>query len=368
MFQKAGPKRRPRWRTPLIVAAAVAVLGGVAGAFDDAEPSAPGTTVTVGTAAPTTAEVGPTAAPSPSPSPTPTAAPSRTADAAPPASPSPSAAPEAQASPGTALAAVAGLEVKGRAPKTGYDREAFAYRAYDQDRNGCDVRNDLLRRDLVDLVIGAGTSGCVVESGTLHDPYSGTAIPFVRGADTSGDVQIDHVVALSDAWQKGAQAWDASTLREFGNDPLNLLAVDGPLNNQKGDGDTATWLPPNAGYRCEYVARQVAVKVEYRLWVTGAERDAMVRVLTGCPDQPLPMRETVPLLPELVGAPAPAPAPAPTPAPAPAPGPAGSGTGTDPRVSTCAKALDAGYGPYVSGVDPEYDWYRDGDSDGTVCE
>jgi hypothetical protein len=362
MFQKRGPRRRSRWRTPLIVAAAVAVLGGVAGAFEDPEPSAPGTTVTVGTAAPTTAQPGPTAAPSPAPTPTPSA----TADAAASASPpSPAPDPQAQARPGTALAAVAGLEVKGRAPKTGYDREAFAYRAYDQDRNGCDVRNDILRRDLVDLAIGAGTGGCVVESGTLHDPYSGTAIPFVRGANTSGDVQIDHVVALSDAWQKGAQAWDASTLREFGNDPLNLLAVDGPLNNQKGDGDTATWLPPNTAYRCEYVARQVAVKAEYRLWVTGAERDAMVRVLTACPDQPLPARETAPLMPELAAG-APAPEPAPTPGPARAPAPAGAGA--DPRFSSCAKALDAGYGPYVSGVDPEYAWYRDGDSDGTVCE
>ncbi|MCK6212268.1 DUF1524 domain-containing protein [Georgenia sp. EYE_87] len=363
MFQNAGPRRRPRWRTPLIVAAAVAVLGGVAGAFDDVEPSAPGTPVAVGTAAPTTtAEPAPTAAPSPTPSPTPTAVPSPTAEAAP--SPSPAPGPPAGARPGTALAAVAGLEVKGRAPKTGYDREAFAYRAYDQDRNGCDVRNDILRRDLVDLAIGAGTSGCVVESGTLHDPYSGSAIAFVRGAATSGDVQIDHVVALSDAWQKGAQAWDASTLREFGNDPLNLLAVDGPLNSQKGDGDTATWLPPNQAYRCEYVARQVAVKAEYRLWVTGAERDAMVRVLTRCPDQPLPARETAPLMPEVAAAPA----PSPEPAPASAPAPGGGGAGTDPRFSSCAKALDAGYGPYVSGVDAEYDWYRDGDSDGTVCE
>ncbi|GAA4288822.1 DUF1524 domain-containing protein [Georgenia daeguensis] len=363
-MRKAGPRRPPRWRTPLLVAVAVAVLGGVAGAFDDAEAPAPATTVAVGSAAPTTTGPGPAPAPSVTPSATPSATADATADAAPSASASAGAV--TQARPGTALAAVAGLEVKGRAPKTGYDREAFAYRAYDHDRNGCDVRNDILRRDLVDLVIGPGTGGCVVESGTLHDPYSGTTIPFVRGADTSGDVQIDHVVALSDAWQKGAQGWDAPTLREFGNDPLNLLAVDGPLNSQKGDGDTATWLPPSAGYRCEYVARQVAVKVEYRLWVTAAEQDAMVRVLSACPDQPLPARETAPLMPELAAAPAPQPAPVPEPAPAPAPG--GSGAGTDPRFSSCAKALDAGYGPYVSGVDPEYGWYRDGDSDGTVCE
>ena len=102
-------------------------------------------------------------------------------------------------------------------------------------------------------------------------------------------MQIDHVVALSDSWQKGAQQWDAATREAFANDPLNLLAVDGPLNQQKGDGDTATWLPPNKAFRCAYVARQVGVKYTYGLWVTQAEQDAMVRVLSTCPTEPLPV-------------------------------------------------------------------------------
>src|SRR5690625_3193907 len=219
------------------------------------------------------------------------------ADTSAPTPPADSSIPAGPATPSTALETVAELEIKGRAPRTGYDRDAFAYREYDQDRNGCDVRNDILRRDLVDVDIRPNTNGCVVESGTVHDPYSGEAIDFVRGVGTSNAVQIDHVVALSDAWQKGAQAWDEATMREFGNDPLNLLAVDGPLNSQKGDGDTATWLPPNRGFRCAYVARQVAVKHEYELWVTQAEHDAMVRVLSTCPDEPLPERETAPLMP-----------------------------------------------------------------------
>ncbi|MEE6281618.1 GmrSD restriction endonuclease domain-containing protein [Georgenia sp. MJ170] len=265
---------------------------------------------------------------------------------------------------GSALAAAQDLVVKGRAPKTGYDRDLFAYRSYDQDRNGCDVRNDVLRRDLVDLVVEPGTNGCVVTVGLLHDPYSGAEISFRRGADTSSDVQIDHVVALSDAWQKGAQSWDGATMREFGNDPLNLLAVDGPLNSQKGDGDTATWLPPNTSFRCEYAARQVAVKHEYSLWVTDAEQRAMVSVLEECPDQPLPVRETAALMPELAGT---TPAPAPTSAPPASPAPVQGGS-TDPQFRTCKDAKAAGFGPYVSGADPEYDWYRDGDSDGTVCE
>jgi len=95
-------------------------------------------------------------------------------------------------------------------------------------------------------------------------------------------------VALSDAWQKGAQQWSDSKRRAFANDPLNLVAADSSANRQKGDGDTATWLPPNKAYRCDYVAGQVAVKTKYRLWVTQAEKDAMAKVLTACPDQKLP--------------------------------------------------------------------------------
>jgi hypothetical protein len=100
---------------------------------------------------------------------------------------------------------------------------------------------------------------------------------------TSDDVQIDHVVALSNAWQTGAQALDVYQRELIATDPLNLLAVNGPTNQSKGDGDAATWLPPAKGYRCAYVARQVAVKTRYKLWVTPAERDAIARVLTDCP-------------------------------------------------------------------------------------
>ncbi|GEM_PF-264178 len=197
---------------------------------------------------------------------------------------------------GTALAAVSVLDVKGRAPRTGYDRDLFGPAWADADHNGCDQRNDVLRRDLVDVETKPGTQGCVVLTGTFHDPYSGRTVPFQRGQGTSEAVQVDHVVALSDAWQKGAQQWDRGTREAFANDLLNLLAADGPLNQQKGDGDTATWLPPNVSFRCAYVARQVAVKAEYGLWVTPAERDAMVAVLSTCPDEPLPgVEPSVPL-------------------------------------------------------------------------
>lgn len=129
---------------------------------------------------------------------------------------------------------------------------------------------------------------CIVESGVLHDPYTNSIINFLRGVGTSNAVQIDHVVALSDAWQKGAQKLSSSARYALYNDPLNLLAVDGPTNGQKSDSDAASWLPPNKSYRCSYVARQVAVKQKYSLWVTAAEKEAIKRVLAKCPKQKLP--------------------------------------------------------------------------------
>lgn len=189
---------------------------------------------------------------------------------------------------GSALAALGTLTVKGRAPKTGYDRLKFGQAWADVDHNGCDTRNDVLRRDLRAYVLKSGTKGCIVLSGTLHDPYSGKTIAFARGADTSSLVQIDHVVPLSDAWQKGAQQWTAPKRTALANDLLNLLAVDGLTNQRKSDGDAATWLPPDKAYRCSYAARQIAVKARYGLWVTGAEKDALTRILAGCPSQKVP--------------------------------------------------------------------------------
>lgn len=201
--------------------------------------------------------------------------------------------PPTTSKPGDAVAALATLPVKGRAPKTGYARAQFGPAWSDVDRNGCDQRNDVLARDMTGETFKPATRLCVVLTGTLKDPYTGRTITFVRGEGTSEAVQIDHVVALSDAWQKGAQKLTATTRQNLANDPLNLLAVDGPTNQSKGDGDAATWLPPVTSYRCAYVARQVEVKAKYRLWVTAAERDAIARVLSGCPGQKLPPDSTV---------------------------------------------------------------------------
>jgi len=181
------------------------------------------------------------------------------------------------------IKAIETLAVKGRAPKTGYSRAAFGPAWADVDRNGCDTRNDILKRDLTQVTFRARTKDCVVESGVLADPFSGESITFQRGERTSALVQIDHVVALSNAWQTGIFKSDLATKRNFANDPLNLLAVKGSLNSQKGDGDAATWLPPNKQFRCDYVARQVEVKVKYNLWLTRAEKDAILRVLSNPP-------------------------------------------------------------------------------------
>lgn len=253
---------------------------------------------------------------------------------------------------GSALAAVARLDVKGRAPKTGYTRAQFGQAWYDTDHNGCDTRNDMLRRDLKSRQMA---NACKVLAGTLApDPYTGTSIRFVYGG--ASEVDIDHVVALSDAWQKGAATWAAGKRLALANDPLNLLAVDSSTNRAKGDGDAATWLPPYKVFRCTYVAKQVAVKGKYGLWVTAAERDAMTRVLATCPTMALPgpgSASTVAVRPSTPVQPVPDPVPAP---------PAGSV-----YYANCTAARTAGAAPIHRG-DPGYSTKLDRDGDGIACE
>ena len=372
---------RLRGRAASGVAAAVGfalltVGGAIAGPLEDtpaaAPPSSPSTT-TSSTTTPTTRDTpssetssAATLTSTTTASSTPAAATSTPPPATTASKPAPTTTRATAAAQGAALAALAKLAVKGRAPKTGYDRDRFGPAWADVDRNGCDTRNDILRRDLSHYVLEAGTHGCLVLSGSLKGPYTGQAIHFVRGVSTSTKVQIDHVVALSDAWQKGAQRLSATSREKFANDPLNLLAVDGPTNAAKGDGDAATWLPPNKSYRCPYAARQVAVKTKYHLWITAAERDAIARVLRGCPRQSLPAFKAIPLGGGSTKAPAPSTTHTATRTKAPAP--TKTASATDPQFRTCTDAKAHGYGPYYRGKDPEYDWYRDADSDGIVCE
>jgi len=249
---------------------------------------------------------------------------------------------------GTALAALEQLEVKGRAPKTGYDRDQFGGDWASID--GCDTRSRILARDMREQAHTAG-GGCLVASGILEDPYTGRAIRFRLGGPS--EVDIDHVVALSDAWQKGAQQWSYQRRVEFANDPLNLLAVDASANRQKGDGDAATWLPGNKRFRCAYVARQIAVKRRYRASVTAAEREAMARVLARCPGTRLPAGRPV----RISVQPKPAGAPAPRNVEAPA------------VFANCDAVRAAGRGPIKRGDrDYEANVHMDRDRDGVACE
>ena len=189
---------------------------------------------------------------------------------------------------GLATAVLETLPVKGRAPKTGFTRAQFGPVWSDVDRNGCDTRNDILRRDLTAITYRENTKNCVVQSGTLADRYSGEIINFQKGNVSSMEVQIDHVVALSNAWQTGAFKLTLQERTALANDPLNLFAVKGRLNSQKSDGDAATWLPPLKSFRCTYIAQQIAVKAKYSLWVTTPEKSAMQSILAKCPGQKVP--------------------------------------------------------------------------------
>ena len=184
-----------------------------------------------------------------------------------------------------ARAALAALPVKGWDRTQDFKRYRFG-KAWSDDvnvefgHNGCNTRDDILRRDLAGLVVRAGT--CYAQTGILHDPYTGTVIDFVRGPDTSDSVQIDHLVSLADAWYKGAREWDDQRRLDFANDPRNLLAVSPKANFDKAFRDAASWLPPNDGFRCEFVARQVDIKTAYGLWVSAKEKRAMAEVLDKC--------------------------------------------------------------------------------------
>lgn len=175
------------------------------------------------------------------------------------------------------------LEIKGRAPKTGYTRAEF-YSGW-PDIEGCSLRQRIIKRELGDNAT-LDDNNCNVISGEFDEPYTGSHMIFYEKSDFTTGLQIDHIVALSDAWQKGAQYMDKETRYNIATDPLNLLAVESKANQSKSDGDAATWLPPNKAFRCQYVARQVSVKYKYSLWVTEAEHDAIAKILETCPNEP----------------------------------------------------------------------------------
>jgi hypothetical protein len=189
--------------------------------------------------------------------------------------------------PAAAAAALAQLPVAPKTSLAGYERDCdhgagcvFGPAWADVDGNGCDQRNDVLHRDLTAIQVRAGTHGCIVTSGTLADPYTGTTVHFTK-AD-AGEVPIDHVVPLAAAWTQGAGAWTAQKREELANDLDNLLATDREQNSAKGDSTAEEWVPPDPAYGCSYATVVVTVKQEYRLSVTAAESGALRSLLATC--------------------------------------------------------------------------------------
>lgn len=177
------------------------------------------------------------------------------------------------------------LTVAAAGPITGYSRAEFGPAWSDQvdvagGHNGCDTRNDILARDLQRAQLKPG-SRCVVVAGTLQDPYTGQTITFSKTHASA--VQIDHIYPLGLAWQHGAESWPASKRRAFANDPRNLLAVDGPQNEGKGDKGPGQWMPPDRSEGCDYATRFATVTAAYALSISAADKDALQRALNTCP-------------------------------------------------------------------------------------
>jgi hypothetical protein len=115
----------------------------------------------------------------------------------------------------------------------------------------------------------------------MRGPYTGEAVVFAK-AD-AGRVDIDHVVALAEAWRTGAALWTPADRVRYANDPRNLAAASAAVNSAKGDKDAADWSPDGADRRCAYARRVVAVKTTYDLTVDVDERTALAGMLGDCP-------------------------------------------------------------------------------------
>ncbi|WP_051366396.1 HNH endonuclease family protein [Hamadaea tsunoensis] len=166
-----------------------------------------------------------------------------------------------------------------------YDRLSFGDPLWTDDtdapggHNGCDTRDDVLRRDLTGVRLGT-TNPCVVLSGVLADPYTGRKLPYDRSR--ASEIEIDHVVAVAAAWRSGAWAWPPQRRRAFANDTDNLLAADKTTNQDKRSQTADNWKPPRAAAWCDYAKRYVTAKSRYALTVTTAEGDALGRMLSTC--------------------------------------------------------------------------------------
>lgn len=225
---------------------------------------------------------------------------------------------------------------------SGYDRDLFQHWV-DADSDGCNTRREVL---IIESVVEPGVSGNCQVFGRWISVYDN------RSVSDASDLDIDHLVPLAEAWRSGAYAWDSNTRRRFANDlgyPGSLIAVTASSNRAKSDKDPASWLPYDESYLCQYAFDWMAVKYRWSLTVDSQEALALAEIVPDCQiNAELPNKAEVSKGSTQTQRP--------------------SANGLDPRYDSCKAAIAAGFGPYVSGVDQEYDWYRDGDSDGTVCE
>lgn len=180
-------------------------------------------------------------------------------------------------------------EIPQRMRGNDYRRAAFGESWTDETsapggHNGCDTRNDILDRDLIDKTYVA-ISRCptAVATGTLRDPYTNATVPFLRGNQTGAAVQIDHLVPLALAWDLGARTWTDEMRERFANDPANLLAVDGPTNQDKGDKQPSLWMPPNAAFHCQYAMQYIEVLRGYQLPVDAPSAPVLRQAAQTCP-------------------------------------------------------------------------------------
>ena len=239
---------------------------------------------------------------------------------------------------------------------SGYERSLFTLWD-DQDHDGCNTRKEVLLSEAVVKPRITGT--CTLVGGKWRSAYDGATFTNSRGLD------IDHMVPLAEAWASGAYRWDSSTREAYANDlgySRSLIAVSASSNRSKSDSDPYLWMPTKYSYTCQYVNDWIAVKYRWNLRVDAQERRDLLTKLSRCATRPLalmPRRANVTF--GSVTTPQTPSSSHPTPS-------SGGGGSLDPRFSSCTAAKASGYGPYVQGHDPEYQWYIDRDHDGIACE
>jgi len=175
--------------------------------------------------------------------------------------------------PSIAPPSIDGLAVAAEGSDSGYDRALFQPQAWaDLDGDGCDTRAEVLIRDSRSLA--EVQPGCSVARGDWLSIYDGYSTP------DPGELDIDHVVALAEAWRSGADGWPNERRLAFAQDEDNLIAVTAATNRSKSDRDPAVWQPPNRDSWCAFAQRWTSAKVRWGLTADPAEVNA-VRVMLG---------------------------------------------------------------------------------------